>query len=186
MVPKVNVSEMVEAAKFAKLVFGHIAADISLIASIALGLLALCLFPAATLPASVNAQKWAFAVAALFAVTYLLFRLLAAYYPIHMGKRLLSHLGEDEKDILRKLLKQNKSTDHFDILNAPVASLLSKAILYYPSSLIDALHMNVALEPWALKYLRKHPDVIGLRREEIGSERIHSWDEPTYLPPDET
>jgi len=43
--------------------------------------------------------------------------------------------------------------------------------------------MNVAIQPWAFQYLRKHPNLIGLKREEIGSEQIRSWDEPSYLPP---
>ena len=184
MLPKVSASDLIEAAKMIRPIFAHIATDVSLISSIGLSLVALCFFPASILPPQVEAAKWAFGFLALCAFLYLLFRFFTQCYQVHVGKRLLHRLGQDEKNILCIFIKQGKSTEHFDVLNGPVAALLSKGILYYPSSLIALLHMNVAIQPWAFQYLRKHPSLIGLKREEIGSEQMHSWDEPSYLPPE--
>jgi hypothetical protein len=165
---------MVEAAKFVRPAFRRLAADDGLVASIGLGFLAVCFLPVSTLPRSVNAQKWAFGVVGSIALMYLLSRVLAAYYPVYRGKRLFSHLGKDETMILQILLKQNKSAGRFTVLNTGVVSLLSKEILYYPSALIHPLDMTVALQPWALRHLREHPEVIGLKREEIGSDEIQN------------
>jgi hypothetical protein len=188
MVPDMNAGDFIEAAaKIIKPMLVHIAADVSLVCSIGIGFIALCFFPASVLPPPVESAKWAFALVAICAFLYLLFRRLARYYnEIHVRKRLLAHLGRDEKNILCVFIKQCKSADHYDVMNAPVAALLSKGLLYYPSAFILPLHMNVAIQPWVFRYLCKHPGVIGLKPGEVGSEKIKSWDEPTYVAVDKT
>lgn len=172
----VNVKDMIEAAKFVRPLFRRLASDDGLVASIGIGFLAVSFLRVGILPRAVNAQKWAFALVGSIAMMYLVSRVVAVYYPIYAGKRLLSHLGKDEMAILRIFLKQGKAGGRFSVLNTGVATLLSKEILYYPSALVLPLDMIVAIQPWALRHLRKHPEIIGLIPAEVGAEELS---EPT-------
>ena len=63
------------------------------------------------------------------------------------------------------------------ILNGVAATLISKGILAISSSMFSALNAPVAIDPRYQEYIRKHPEVIGFTKDDIGKKPYPSTDE---------
>ena len=83
----------------------------------------------------------------------------------------LKHLGEDEKIVLGEYLKQNKSVAYFTIENGVVSCLIAKGILIHASSYFPCDSVPVAIHPYIIQFLKKNPNLVGLKPEEIGNEK---------------
>src|SRR5262249_10015876 len=82
------------------------------------------------------------------------------------------HIGADEREVLKQYVLEDKSCGYFGIKHGAVATLIGKGVLVYSSGIIWGVGDNaVAIQPYALKYLRKHPELVGLKKEEIGSKK---------------
>ncbi len=64
------------------------------------------------------------------------------------------------------------------ILNGPAATLISKGILVISSSMFSATEAPVAIQPAFQMYLRKHPDIIGLTKDDIGKDPCYDGTGP--------
>ncbi|HZL80046.1 MAG TPA: super-infection exclusion protein B, partial [Candidatus Limnocylindrales bacterium] len=83
----------------------------------------------------------------------------------------LKHLGTDEVIILKEFLKQNKAVGYFDLENGAVSCLIAKGVLIHASSIFTSHCVPVAIHPCIVQFLKKHPHLVGLKTEEIGTEK---------------
>jgi hypothetical protein len=81
----------------------------------------------------------------------------------------LKNLGVEEKALLKTFLLQNKRTASLSIFDPPSASLIAKQILGYATGIFSAFNAPILIQPYAWKYLREHPETVGLTKENIGS-----------------
>ena len=127
-------------------------------------------------------------VAAIIGVFLGMYILIASHYirrRTELARRNLNQLGNDEKAILRIYIEDDISCRNCSpILDAPVASLLSKGILRIASGAFYDGHAPVAIDPVIQEQLRKTPEVIGLNVTLAGkgSNRKRGWGDTPLMP----
>jgi Super-infection exclusion protein B len=115
-----------------------------------------------------------FRILAVFFVTYIVVLKWFQYGSIREVKRHLKNLGVEEKLLLKPFLLQNKRTASLSIFDPPSASLIAKGILGYATGSFPAFNAPILIQPYAWKYLRKHPEKVDLKKEDIGRDRYQS------------
>jgi hypothetical protein len=143
---------------------------------------------AATLTALLSSsnlpEQWQVVLRA-FTVFFVVYLAVLAHFlgrPVRLARKHLKILGVEEKLLLRPFLLQDKRTAHLNMLYAPSASLIAKGILTPASSVIPALNAPVVIQPHIWKYLRKHPEYIGLTAADIGKSKYED-DSPWLTKP---
>jgi hypothetical protein len=59
--------------------------------------------------------------------------------------------------------------------------LIGKGILVYSSGIIFGVDFNeVAIQPYAMNYLRKHPDLVGFKKADIGTDKLSTRPTANY------
>jgi hypothetical protein len=116
--------------------------------------------------------RWLFAGLSLFAIIYLSIYRWVRYYDWRQAVWQLKHIGADEREILKEYLLEDKSCGYFAMRHGPVATLIGKGILFYASGMIWISSNAVGIQPYVMKYLRKHPELVGVKKEEIGSKEL--------------
>jgi hypothetical protein len=81
----------------------------------------------------------------------------------------LRHTTKDERLVLRRYLKEERSVCNFSVFDGPSASLIGKDILIHATTTFPASDAPVAIQPYIMVNLRKHPELIGLTQADIGS-----------------
>ena len=115
---------------------------------------------------------------AVFATTYFVALLWQSTRVERMTRYHLKGLGEDEKAVLKPFLLQDRRTFHLNLLRSPVGSLVTKGILTPAISLIPIFNAPLVLQPAAAEYLQHHPELIGMRKDQIGTEEYDDEDCP--------
>jgi hypothetical protein len=174
-------STLVEAAKVARSFVSDIGQHVPfLLASLAVCIF-LTFFPIGFFPSYFADLRWLFAGLGLFLGIYLLIAFWCARKPYKLALWHLKHLGVDEKDVLRPFLQEDKAVRYFPISHGPACSLISRGILFAAGTApYDA--MPFAMHPKILVYLRKHPGLLGLTRDQIGTMKLadERFPEETY------
>ena len=146
----------------------------------------LSLAPQPFLPPGVAAYRWLFASISVFMGSYFLIYWWCNYRPVRELKRHCRELSTDERELLSAYLKQNKACGYFFVFHAPLCSLVAKEILLFASGTFPAFDAPVMVHPAAMRYLRKRPQLVGLKASDIGTEKPagrleanHGVDDPT-------
>lgn len=90
-----------------------------------------------------------------------LFKLARGYWQARKRPDVLKNLTPDEKEILRGFVFENKRTQFFRFSSGEVNHLVAMQVIYRASNLAkigDVFAYNI--QPWALEYLLKNPQVI--------------------------
>jgi superinfection exclusion protein B len=117
-----------------------------------------------------------FRILAVFFVTYIVVLKWLQYASIREVKRHLKNLGVEERSLLKPFLLQNKRTASLSIFDPPSASLIAKGILGYASGSFPAFNAPILIQPYAWKYLQKHPESVDLEKTDIGTATYESDD----------
>lgn len=78
----------------------------------------------------------------------------------HVGKKHLHKLNPDEKGLCRVIVQSNGSPLHHNLANGAIQSLLSKGVLIKPVQGWPGGLYDFNVQPWALEYLREHPELL--------------------------
>ena len=79
---------------------------------------------------------------------------------MHIGKKHLLQLTEDEKVVCRHFVDHNGQSYRTDPAYGPVASLAVKNILFRPGAAYPTGLYDYQIQPWALKYLQANPQLL--------------------------
>jgi hypothetical protein len=120
--------------------------------------------------------QFVFRILAVFFVTYIIVLKWFVHRPIREVKYHLKNLGIEEKSLLKPFLLQNKRTASLSMFDPPSASLIAKGILGFTTGVIPAFHAPIVIQPYAWKYLQKHPEKVDLNKSDIGRENLDSGD----------
>lgn len=88
---------------------------------------------------------------------------------INHAIRYLRHTTKDERLVLCRYLKEERSVCNFSVFDGPSASLIGNGILIRATTTFPASDAPVAIQPYIMVHLRKHPELIGLTQADIGS-----------------
>jgi len=113
------------------------------------------------------------ACAAVFFITYLV--VLRHVHVRHQKQAkwaLIHTLTKDERWVLQRYLKEDRAVCYFSIFHGASASLLAKGILARVTSIFPQDCAPVSIQPHLLVYLRKHPELIGVKLEDIGATKL--------------
>lgn len=77
----------------------------------------------------------------------------------HRGKEHLRSLSDDEKQHCKWFLDNNGSSLHHNEANGALGALIEKNILFTPGKPWGNGMRDFRIRPWALGYLRKHPEL---------------------------
>jgi len=160
-----------KAVDFAKQIFLGVSDNVPFFVALAVATGLLSLAPSKLLSFAKD-WRWLFAGLSLFAIIYLSIYRWVRYYSWRQAVWQLKHIGADEREVLREYLLENKSCGYFDMRHGPVATLIGKGILCYASGLIWIRDNAVGIQPYVMNYLRKHPELVGVKKEEIGSKEL--------------
>jgi hypothetical protein len=78
---------------------------------------------------------------------------------MRLGKQHLHLLSNDEKEFCRWFLENGGDSLHHNQANGALGSLLEKNILFTPGLPWGKGIRDFRIRPWALKYLKEHPDL---------------------------
>jgi hypothetical protein len=141
-------------------------------------ILALCFISAvlgfaseAFLPKEWAMYKGVFLSLSIFLGVYTLLQWWFAWRPFRYLKWHCKNLASDERAILVAYLKEDASCEYFSAFHGPVCSLIAKRILSFASGVFDAREAPVMIDPYIRVYLRKHPEILGLKASELGTEK---------------
>jgi hypothetical protein len=113
------------------------------------------------------------ACSAVFFITYLIvLRHVHVQHRKYARWALIHTITKDERWILQRYLKEDRAVCYFSIFHGASASLLAKGILARVTSVFPQDCAPVSIQPYLLVYLRKHPELIGLRQEDIGATKL--------------
>lgn len=162
--PSPELSDLKKASDFTKSLVDQLHANGPLLVALAAASLATLILP--NLP-----SRWKIILFALsvFFIVYLIVLAIFLGRPLRAARKHLKTLGVEEKRILRPFLLQDRRTAHLNMLHAPSASLIGKGILAPASSVFPALTAPVLIQPHIWKYLRRHPECVGLTTADIGT-----------------
>ena len=119
-----------------------------------------------------NLKRTGLIAAFIFALAFLLSYPLAGIYHWiaghagewrvrHASYEYLHHLSNDEKAHCKWFLENNGDSLHRNVADGALASLAENGILYTPGqSWRNTQLRDFRIRPWALKYLREHPDLV--------------------------
>ena len=79
---------------------------------------------------------------------------------IHRGKKHLHQMSDDEKEHCGRFLGINGSSLHHNEANGALASLVERNILFTPGAPWGNGIRDFRIRPWALNYLKKHPELL--------------------------
>ncbi len=113
-----------------------------------------------------------------FVAVYYLGILWQSYRPNRQQRYFLKRLGEDEKSVLRMFLEQDRRTMHMNIFYAPTASLIAKGILAHSTATFSAFDAPMVIHAYTYEQLCERPELIGMKKEDIGKEEIDESDCP--------
>jgi hypothetical protein len=142
-----------------------------LLASLAASLF-VCFAPGSLLPGYIADLRWAFLALSVFLFSYFLLLWYFSRRPHKHALWHLRHLGEDEKVVLKGYLRENKAVRYFGMFHGPASTLVGRGILVHAAGLVPDSNAPFAIQPYILVYLRKHPETIGMKHEEIGSAEL--------------
>ena len=160
-----DISSLLKAADLASNLARNLGTNIALIIATFLTSLALLSW---SVPFSSDIHGVLIAVAT-FTGVYFLVLVWQSYRPAREAISNLKQLGKDERKFLQPFIKQNRRTMPVNIMDAPTASLIAKGILSYATSTFPAFDAPVVIQNYAYEYLARHPHLIDLKKEEIGS-----------------
>jgi hypothetical protein len=84
---------------------------------------------------------------------------------IRRGQKRLHRLSPDEQRILVTYLRNGGDNGMFHPMNGTAGRLVAEGILFRPLRLVNLRAPSpYSIQPWALDYLRRHPDLVGLRK----------------------
>jgi len=112
----------------------------------------------------------------LFVAAYYVGLLWQSYRPVRQQRHFLRCLGEDEKRVLRLFLKQDRRTMHMNVFYAPTASLIAKGILSHATWTFPAFGAAMVIQSYSYEHLRRHPELIGMKKEDIAKEEVDDSD----------
>jgi hypothetical protein len=72
----------------------------------------------------------------------------------------LCSLSADEKRVLREYASGETQTDYFPVGDGVIGGLEAKKILYRSSAISVRLQFPYNIQPWALKHLAGHPELL--------------------------
>ena len=167
-----TLEQVQKASEIAKTLVSDLQSNTILLLSALFASVFLCGLPDSFLPGRVSNFRWMFFALAIFLWTYCFLVVWNEKYRVRKAIWNLKHLGIDESTILVEYLKQNKTVAYFHMPHGPVFALVSKGILWFPANLIDPVGTPVAIQPFIMVCVKKHPEIIGLNIGEIGSEKV--------------
>jgi hypothetical protein len=174
MNPPFDASSLMKASDFATSFIDKLTDNIPLLISLFFTFGAISLTPSGFFPVYFHDFKWIFPYLTLFLGCYTILVYYYSYRRYFQGRSHLKHLGTDEKALLRAYLEEDVSCKMLSpIMNGRAASLIGKGILTIASSTFSALSAPIVLDPSYQVYLRKHPEIVGLKKEDIGSKTIN-------------
>jgi hypothetical protein len=160
-------SDMIEASKVAVSFVSEIGNNVPLI----LSAMIVSAFCALTFP-DMHIRYYAVAASVFFVVYVIVLRHIQTFKNRSQIWNLKHSITKDERLILHRYLKEDRSICYFPIFYGASVSLIAKGILTYATAIFPSHHAPVAIQPYVLVYLRKHPGVIGLTKADIGSEPL--------------
>jgi hypothetical protein len=167
-----TIAGLVKASEVVRSLANDMSQNGPLVISISIGLSSIALASDSLLPARVAECRWLFASASISSWAYFLLLVWFARRPHRAEIKHLDTLGVDEQQVLQRYLKQNRAVCHFAILHGPSSALVAKGVLYYATALIPAFDAPVAIKPHVMRFLRRHPELIGLSEAEVGKEPL--------------
>jgi hypothetical protein len=112
------------------------------------------------------------AVAVFFVIYLAVLRHVHTNHRNHAKWALIHTITKDERMVLQRYLKEDRAVCYFPIFHGASASLLAKGILARVTSIFPQDCAPVCIQPYLAVYLRKHPELIGLTREDIGATKL--------------
>jgi hypothetical protein len=77
-----------------------------------------------------------------------------------LGKKHLRRLTDDEKSVCKHFVHTNGRAYRTSPAQGEVATLVQKNILFRPGAQYTGGLYDFQIQPWALDYLRKHPELL--------------------------
>ncbi len=77
-----------------------------------------------------------------------------------LGKKHLRQLTDDEKVVCRHFVQNNGSAYRTTLAQGEVAALVVKNVLFRPGGPYPGDLYDFQIQPWALEYLKKHPELL--------------------------
>lgn len=142
------------------------------------GTLFLAVVPPCYVPSIIYDLRWLFIALSLFSLVYWLSNWWFSYRPIRAKLWYLERIGADEREILVEYLKEDRTCRNFYALHGPVLSLIGKGILRYAGQALSLVDVPVMIDPYVIEHLRKHPQILKLKKEDIGSIALSKTPEP--------
>ena len=160
-----------KAVDLAKQIFAGISDNVPFFVALAVTAGALSIFPDRVLLAAKD-WRWIFVGVSLFAIVYLSIYRWVRYYLWRQAVWQLKHIGTDEREVLKDYVLEDKACGYFGIRHGAVSTLIGKGVLVYSTGIIWGIGDNaVAIQPYVLRYLRKHPELVGLKKEDVGTKK---------------
>lgn len=84
---------------------------------------------------------------------------------LHSKREMLEALSEEEKSLLRKYIVRGTKTLHLPLNHGVVQGLVHTEVIYRATTVSNPDYGATAfaynLQPWAWKYLKAHPEILG-------------------------
>ena len=162
----VPTSQLVEASKVAVSFLSKAANSIPVI----FGFMAVSVFLALSFPDE-HIRYYSIASGIFFVIYMIVLRHVQMTYRRH-AIWALKHLTKDERLVLQRYLKEDRAVCNFSVFHGASASLIGQGILVHATGTFPAFDAPVALQPYVRIYLRKHPELVGLKPDELGAAKL--------------
>jgi hypothetical protein len=176
--PSSVVPATLKAVDLVKSFAGDVATNVHFIFAFFCGVLFLAVVPPCCLPSNINDLRWLFIALSVFSLVYWLSILWFSHKPTRSKLWHLDGIGADEREILIDYLKEDRTCRYFYALHGPVLSLIGKGILMYAGKTIPVFDAPVLIDPYVIRHLRKHPEILRLTKKDIGGSPLSKKPEP--------
>jgi hypothetical protein len=160
-----------------------VAKNVPFIQAVFCGALFLAVVPPCYVPSIIYDLRWLFIALSLFSLAYWLSLWWYSHKPIRAKLWHLEGIGADEREILVEYLKEDRTCRNLSALDGPVLSLIRKGILMYAGQIVPVYDAPVMIDPYVIRHLRKHPQILKLKKEDLGNSTLSrtpgEWDHIT-------
>jgi hypothetical protein len=163
------ISNLAKAADIAKSLTSDALRNVPMLIALFLALLFIAILPDRSLPKEMLTYRWIVTGACVFIGSYVLLQWWFAWRPVRKLKWHCENLATDEREILASYLKEDAACEYFFAFHGPVCSLIAKGVLTFASNMFDAFEAPVMINPHVRLYLRKKPDLVGLKTADLGT-----------------
>lgn len=85
---------------------------------------------------------------------------------------ILRDLTTAEKEILASFITKGSRTQAFSAMDGVIAGLERQGILARVTTVSRSFSFHYGVQPWAWRYLRTHPEVVGITKEKLDEQAL--------------